>query len=406
MITRHLRHRLVVTLLSFFAGGIGPTSIHAKDALRFIFSEDIGFGHGTGLGQFSSPSAVAIGDLDRDGWPDLFVADTGNNRLQRANFNTPTGDPDFDLIAGPGSALGQLVAPKGIDVDTQRGLLFIADTGNNRIQRAAFACCSGDPDFDLIAEFGTQLGQVNAPEGVDFSGGGGGGGADPTQPDLIYVADTGNNRIQLGTRNAGSLTFDWRQLGGPGTDLGQVDQPTVIVEPNDVSEGTRDRPPSTDEFIADTGNNRIQRMTMNHVTGDAAFDLVTPPPGGWSHPEGLAACCRIVLEADLDGDGQYEPTLLHRIFVADTGNNRILTSIDYGLSWTQLAGPGSGPGQVMSPRGMAVGDFTRDGRPDLIVADTGNNRILVFAGIPEPSTLGLAAFAMGVLAIRRRRMAG
>src|SRR3990172_8148210 len=110
----------------------------------WIFSEEIGFGAGSGLGQFSSPSGIAIGDLDRDGRPDIIVADSGNNRLQRVSFDAITGDPDFDLL------VTGLSAPKGIDVDTQRGLLFVADTGNNRIQRATFDPITGDPDFDLL----------------------------------------------------------------------------------------------------------------------------------------------------------------------------------------------------------------------------------------------------------------
>src|ERR1044072_9286475 len=97
------------------------------EGLKFFFSEPIGFGAGNGLGQFSAPSGLAIGDLDRDGWPDLFIADTGNNRIQRANSNTATGAPDFSVVVGPGTDVGKLVAPKGLDVDTQKGLIFVAD---------------------------------------------------------------------------------------------------------------------------------------------------------------------------------------------------------------------------------------------------------------------------------------
>lgn len=48
----------------------------------------------------------------------------------------------------------------------------------------------------------------------------------------------------------------------------------------------------------------------------------------------------------------------------------------------------------MSPRGPAIGDFDGDALPDVFVADTGNNRILVFAGVPEPSTMLLVGMAM------------
>jgi hypothetical protein len=364
----------------------------------FQYLKEIGNGTGSALGQFDGPSSIAIGDIDRYGRPDIFVADTGNNRVQRITFSAITGDPDFDLIAGPGTDVGQVMQPKGIDVDSQRGLLFVADTGNNRIQRATFHPVTGDPDFDLIAGFGTQLGQVNAPEGVAFSGGG--DGTDPTQPDLVYIADTGNNRIQLGTRNAGSLIFDWRQLGGPGTDLGQFNQPSRIIDPGDDSEGTRDRPPMSECekcIIADTGNNRIQRLTMNHVTGDLDFDLLNAPPGGWSAPEGVA-----FIHRDSDNNGVLEPAE-GAVFVGDTDNSRIQLSFDNGLNWSLVAGPGSGHGQVMNPRGIVLGDLTGDGLPDLVVADTGNDRLLVFAGVPEPSTVALAVLALTALGSSRQR---
>lgn len=376
------------------ACGIEPALVHAADALRFEFSEEIGFGAGAGSGQFASPSGIAVGDVDRDGWPDVFVADTGNNRIQRINFNTPTGDPDFDLL------ITGLSAPKGIDVDTQRGLVFVSDTGNNVVLHKDVR----DGFLDgQVAEPGSGLGEVNAPHGLSVCcGGGGGGGGTPGSPETrqLFIADTGNNRIQ---KLSLTLYPDNIQVHPEpllmvrGTGPGQVESPAGVVGADFDRDGLADR-----LFVADTGNSRIQRVTFDPVTGDPDFDLLMGPGtdlGKVSNPPMIKLWWREVLPFTV-------PETL--IVVADTGNNRIQVGTDKGnnINWSFLAGPGTGPGQVMGPEGLAIGDINRDGRPDVLVADTGNNRLLLFAGVPEPSTLGLAAFAVSALAFRRRRCAG
>jgi DNA-binding beta-propeller fold protein YncE len=59
----------------------------------------------------------------------IFVADTGNNRVQELS-------PDGRLITqwgGAGSANGRFSGPKAIAVDAS-GHVYVADTGNNRVQ--------------------------------------------------------------------------------------------------------------------------------------------------------------------------------------------------------------------------------------------------------------------------------
>lgn len=82
--------------------------------------------HGTGVGQFSDPHSLAV-----DTAGNLYVADTGNNRIQKYNVNTGTWTAWGGTAAG--TAAGQFNAPQGIAVGSD-GTVYVADTGNNRIQ--------------------------------------------------------------------------------------------------------------------------------------------------------------------------------------------------------------------------------------------------------------------------------
>ncbi|TMA57524.1 MAG: hypothetical protein E6J75_07440, partial [Deltaproteobacteria bacterium] len=83
---------------------------------------------GSGDGEFSQPSGVAV-----DGSGNVFVADTGNNRIQEFT-NTGTFLAKWGTT---GSGDGEFFAPYGVGVDTS-GNIFVADTNNNRIQK--FTC--------------------------------------------------------------------------------------------------------------------------------------------------------------------------------------------------------------------------------------------------------------------------
>ncbi|MBU1955190.1 MAG: peptidoglycan DD-metalloendopeptidase family protein [Candidatus Margulisbacteria bacterium] len=73
---------------------------------------------GDGNGEFLNPDSVV---LDLSG--NLYVADTGNNRIQKFS-------PDGAFVSKFGE--GILSSPQGIDVDSE-GNIWAADTGNNRI---------------------------------------------------------------------------------------------------------------------------------------------------------------------------------------------------------------------------------------------------------------------------------
>jgi tripartite motif-containing protein 71 len=86
---------------------------------------------GSGDGQFNTPIDVAV-----DGSGNVYVADTGNNRIQKFT-NTGT---FLAKWGSPGRGNGQFESPGGLAVD-RSGNVFVADIGDNRIQK--FACKGG-----------------------------------------------------------------------------------------------------------------------------------------------------------------------------------------------------------------------------------------------------------------------
>jgi DNA-binding beta-propeller fold protein YncE len=69
-----------------------------------------------------------------------------------------------------------------------------------------------------------------------------------------------------------------------------------------------------------------------------------------------------------------------RVFVTDTGNKRVVVFTAEGDYLTQFGGPGSDPGQLEEPVGVAI-----DAQGRVVVADTWNQRVQVFA----PDATGL-----------------
>jgi hypothetical protein len=127
--------------------------------------------NGSGDGQFNGPAGIAIDSADN-----VYVADTGNHRIQKFNsagtFITKWGTS--------GSGNGQFTFPGGVSVSSS-GTVFVADSGNSRIQSF------------------TNTGTFNEAFGVNGSGDGEFSSPQDVAADSlgnIFVADTGNDRVQ------------------------------------------------------------------------------------------------------------------------------------------------------------------------------------------------------------------
>ena len=180
---------------------------------------------GSGPGQWNTPIRVAI-----DAKGDVYITDTGNNRIQKFSA---TGQP-LAQWGKLGDGPGQFDFPEGVTVDAQ-GNIYVADTRNARIQKLS---PTGTPVLQW-GRSGDQPGQFNRMP-VDL--------ALDRHGDIFVTEANGLNRIHEFSVT-GAFLGRW---GGSGDSPGQFNEPRGLAFDK-----------NGDVYVADTGNNRIQKLTSS-----------------------------------------------------------------------------------------------------------------------------------------------
>ncbi|MCC7201529.1 MAG: hypothetical protein IT393_02540 [Nitrospirae bacterium] len=194
-------------------------------------------------------------DAVSDSNGNIYIADTGNCRIRKVNAATSvitnfagTGTCGYN---GDGAAATsrRLNSPAQIVFDSNENL-YVADTGNNRIRRidkitgiittVAGGGAGGDGGMAVNA-------QLNAPEGITIN-----------SFDTMYIADSGNNRIRrvdgatgIITAHAGTGTQGNTGDGGLAINA-RLNRPRRVTAFDDVDGHL---------IIADTNNNRIREVS-------------------------------------------------------------------------------------------------------------------------------------------------
>ncbi|NQT29010.1 MAG: 6-bladed beta-propeller [Candidatus Saganbacteria bacterium] len=299
----------LLSLPVYAMGEAPPTTEVIVPILEYVRQ----FGHsGSGDGQFFYPN-----DLDV-AMNSFYVADTGNNRVQKLDD-----DGTFAYqFGGFGTEVGKFNSPVGIAVDFNFRI-YVSEKDNDRVQIF-------DNQGNFLSRIATgeiELKTIHDPAGIDV--------------DLmgnVYIADSGNDRI---------LKFDdganfQEEIGAFGYGDGFFDTPLDVA---------LDR--NQDIYVADTGNNRIQKLDMD---GYPVFAIGEPEnPDIFYRPSGIAV------------DDRF-------IYVCDSGNNRVKIFLKQtGQFVLSFGKKGTGPEQFDGPIGISIANPGR-----IFVADTGNNRIQEF----------------------------
>ncbi len=307
----------------------------------------------TSQNTFRNPTGVAYNGRV------LAVADTDNNRVLIWRSLPTTNQQNADLVVGqtdfkgalPGSSAAQLRGPQGVFLDSNNGL-WVADTANDRVmfygeitqngQSAKFVL--GQPNFgpsqqtqrypNYLSRADTLLG----PTGMITDG------------TRLYVADAGTNRVLI-----------WNSI------------PATNAKPADVVLGQPDMN-SPDFTQLDIRASR--KLCASNGTDSA---------GNPTYPDRCASTLDLPRSVATEGN---------RLYVADTGNDRVLI-------WNQIPTQnGQAADTVLGQQNMEGNQSSDSGNPggvsatdtfktpvsiawdgsgqNIFVADTYNRRIQIY----------------------------
>lgn len=273
----------------------------------------------------------------------------------------------------------------GVSVSSSGSTLFVADTANYRVLGYNPIPNSNGGASTFV------LGQANLTSRVSTNPPTQGTLSQPSSVSIssdgskLVVADTGNNRVLI-----------WNSVPtATGT------QPDVVVGQADFVTSDYSGTPTASNLrapkaaiivgskllVADTGNNRVLVWNTVPTSNGAAADYVL---GQTSLSSQFSP-----VTTNYTSAGLYTPSALWsdgtQLLVADTGNNRVLywsvfptataTPADFVVGQTDFNRNSSGTAATLlkSPSGV-----TSDGS-SFYVADTGNNRVLKFGSMPIAS---------------------
>jgi sugar lactone lactonase YvrE len=293
----------------------GETTVAGEDltfttaGFNSSFSEE-----GSGNGQLKQPNLGIATDSEGNIW----VADTGNSRVEKFNSKGEY----LSQFGKEGTGNGEFKSPKGLAIDSS-GNVWVVDSGNNRVQQLN----SKGEYLGKFGEKGLGEGQFESPRGIAF---------DNTSPPHVYVVDTGNNRVEKFNSSFKFLA----QFGKEGTADGEFKSPTGVA----IDALGR-------LWVTDTGNNRVERFNTANFKLISKFGKEGTGNGEFKSPSGILS------------DFQ------EKLWVVDSGNNRAQKFDAEGNYLDQVGNKGTGPGQFVEPTGIAAPAAQK-----LLILDSVNDR--------------------------------
>ncbi len=435
----YTNHRLFVSnsyLDRVIAFDLDSSNVPLDDTADYVFGQS---GIFTTFGCHSPATAdklcfangLAVDEINNR----LFVSDTNNNRVLIFNLGVggaPT-DTTADYVFGQGGLFTEegwtgstnetLGGPQGMALDPVNHYLYVAEQSSNRL--IGFSLNSSNLPDDTVGDFvfgqnsDFNLSNQNSrssPNAFGFNG--------PNANLLdsvnhkMFVVDTNNNRVlifNLDSNNnfvdktadyvIGQDDFDYNDFCGTISE-------SYLCEPSDLAlDSTNNR-----LWVVDQGYSRILQYNLD--SSNAPLDSIADAVLG----QGDEGDVLDFISANA-GQGNHQLNnvsnialdyLNHRLFVSDTGNNRVVffnldstnnivdnvidgvigqPDLD-GLNTNCNLGASTDINTLCTPKGLAIDQINSR----LFVSDNDNNRVLVFNINPDTFTNGEdASYILGQL---------
>jgi NHL repeat len=352
------------------AAGVSPTATR-------VYGQSGSFTSNTANnGGVSANSLSGSGRIAVDSSGNLYVADTGNNRVLffLSGSTTATrvygqaGSFTSNTVNNGGVSAKSLNQPWGVTLDSS-GNLYVADTGNNRVLYFPTGSTtatrvygqSGSFTSNTVNNGGVSAKSLSQPSDVTLDSSGN-----------LYVADADNNRVLYFPTGSTTATRVYGQFGRFTSNFGSVSA-NGLNQPWGVTLDSSDN-----LYVADADNNRILYFPTGSTTAtriygqSGSFTSNTANNGGVS-----AKSLNQPLDVTLDSSGN--------LYAADAGNNRVLYFPASSTTATRIYGQsGSFTSNTANNGGISANSLstpegvTIDSNGNISIADTKNNRVLAF----------------------------